>query len=152
VEVDRADHILHRFPGHQRVVSMEYVIPVEHARASLAAIAESLAATGFYPNMPIYMRFVGGEGDGALSPMRGRKSCAVEVLSYPGFDGWERFFRDLEPRFRKLGGRPHWGKLFYANPHDLYEPAAWRQVERLARELDPRGKLENPMTRWLLRP
>ena len=44
--------------------------------------------------------------------MRGRPSCAIEVLSYVGFDGWEPFFRDLEPRFVALGGRPHWGKLF----------------------------------------
>ncbi|MDB4969053.1 MAG: oxidoreductase [Myxococcales bacterium] len=150
VEVDRSDRILHRFPGHQRVVSMEYVIPVEHTRAALRAIADSLTATGFYPNVPPYVRFVGGGGDGLLSPMRGRKSCAVEVLSYPGFAGWERFFRDLEPRFRALGGRPHWGKLFYENPHSLYEPAAWKGFASLHREIDPRGKFDNALMRWLL--
>ena len=152
VEVDRADHILHRFPGHQRIVSMEYVIPVENTRAALRAITDALAATGFYPNVPPYLRFVGGEGDGVLSPMRGKKSCAIEVLSYPGFAGWESFFRDVEKRFRALGGRPHWGKLFYENPRRLYDASAWETFDRVRRELDPNGKFDNVLVRSLLDP
>ena len=97
--------------------------------------------------MPFYLRFVGGSGDGDLSPIRGRPSCALEVLSGVGFKGYEQFFRDLEPRFLALGGRPHWGKIFYANPRGLYEPATWEHVEKVRVAIDPDGKFLNPLTR-----
>jgi len=149
LEVDRSDRIFHRFPGHQKVYSMEYVIPIEHTRDALRAITAAHAATGFIPNISPYLRFIGGAGDGDLSPMRGRQNCAIEVLSYVGFKGWEPFFRNLEPRFLALGGRPHWGKLFYANPHALYPAAAWAHVEKLRAKLDPDGKFQNDLTRTL---
>ena len=149
--IDRSDRIFHRFPGHQKVYSMEYLIPIEHTRQALHAISEALAATGFYPNIPPYLRFVGGAGDGDLSPMRGRPSCAIEVLSYVGFKGWEEFFRNVEPRFRALGGRPHWGKLFFADPHDLYDRVTWAHVNKVRAQLDPTSKLENDLTRGLFR-
>jgi FAD/FMN-containing dehydrogenase len=152
LNIDRSDRIFHRFPGHQKVVSMEYVIPIEHTLDALAAIKDSLHSTGFYPNMPPYMRFVGGAGDSDLSPLRGRNSCALEVLSYVGFSGWEGFFRDLEPRFLALGGRPHWGKLFYRNPRNLYDAATWKHFEQVRAELDPARKLVNPLVQTLLDP
>jgi L-gulono-1,4-lactone dehydrogenase len=146
-DVDRSDRIFHRFPGHQKVYSMEYVIPIDRTRDALAAIRDALDATGFYPNIPPYLRFVGGGGDGDLSPMRGRDSLAIEVLSYVGFSGWEAFFRDLEPRFIALGGRPHWGKLFYTNPRPLYDAATWTHFEKVRAQLDPGRKFENPLIR-----
>ena len=149
---DRSDHVFHRFPGHQKVYSMEYLVPIERTHDALQAIKDSLAATKFYPNMPPYLRFVGGAGDGDLSPLRGRSSCAIEVLSYTGFKGWEQFFRDLEPRFLALGGRPHWGMLFFANPRALYDAAAWANVERLRARLDPHHTLANELTRTLFTP
>jgi L-gulono-1,4-lactone dehydrogenase len=154
--VDRSDKILHRYPGHQKVFSMEYLVPLARTREALGAIRDALSETRFFPNMPFYLRFIGGAGGGEggadLSPMRGGPRCAVEVLSYVGFTGWERFFRVLEPRFRALGGRPHWGKLFFANPRDLYEPAAWAHVEKVRAELDPTHKLSNDLTRTLFAP
>ena len=66
-----------------------------------------------------------------------------------GFAGWEEFFRDLEPRFIALGGRPHWGKLFFANPRALYDGAAWTHVDAVRRQLDPGDKLLNELTRAL---
>ena len=84
--------------------------------------------------------------------MRGRPSCAIEVLSYVGFDGWEAFFRDLEPRFVALGGRPHWGKLFFADPRGLYDRASWDHVETVRAQLDPQRKLLNDLTRRLFDP
>ena len=150
--VDRSDRIFHRFPGHQKVYSMEYIIPLARTREALGAVTDSLGVTGFYPNVPVYLRFVGGAGDGDLSPMRGRQSCAIEVLSGVNFEGWEEYFRDLEPRFIALGGRPHWGKMFFANPRPLYEASAWTHVEALRAQIDPDGKFVNELSHRLFRP
>jgi L-gulonolactone oxidase len=151
IEIDSSPRIFHRFPGHQKVYSMEYIIPIEHTRDALQAIKDALLATGFVPNLSPYLRFIGGAGDGDLSPMRGRQSCAIEVLSFVTFKGWEAFFRNLEPRFLALGGRPHWGKIFYANPKPLYDAATWAHVEKLRRQLDPDRKFANEVTWKLLR-
>jgi L-gulonolactone oxidase len=149
--IDRSDRIFHRFPGHQKVYSMEYVIPIEHTRAALLAIEEAHAATGFRSNVPPYLRFVGGAGDSDLSPMGGRPSCAIEVLSYVGFKGWERFFRNVEQRFLALHGRPHWGKLFFTDPHELYGRDTWSHVNQVRTQLDPSRKFDNELTQSLLR-
>ena len=49
---------------------------------------------------------------------------------------------------RALGGRPHWGKLFFKNPTRSY-PELERFV-RIQNQLDPHGKFINPFMMHVL--
>jgi FAD/FMN-containing dehydrogenase len=44
-----------------------------------------------------------------LSPMYGRESVTISLHQNAGMPFWD-YFEDIEPLFRKYGGRPHWGK------------------------------------------
>jgi L-gulonolactone oxidase len=129
---------------------MEYLIPLANVQQAISAIRAALAASGFYPNTPVYLRFAGGGSDADLGPMNGGPVTAIEVLSYVRFTGWEAFFRDLEPRWRALGGRPHWGKLFYANPADLYDPTARAHFRAVRDQFDPHHKFGNALVDSIL--
>ena len=48
----------------------------------------------------------------------------------------------------EVGGRPHWGKMFYRNPAALYPDfAAFAKVRQ---QLDPHGKFSNVYVERLL--
>jgi FAD/FMN-containing dehydrogenase len=62
-------------------------------------------------------------------------------------------FSDIEPIFRKYGGRPHWGKLnsLTAADFDALYPQ-WQAFAALRQRLDPQGRFLNPYLRALFAP
>lgn len=96
----------------------------------------------YYADLPFLFRF--GRKDRAvlLSPTEASANdlCfQVDVNAHVAQKNYDLFFRSLEKEFVRLGGLPHWGKLFYIRPQ---HPNLAR-FEAVRKQLDPSGKFVN---------
>lgn len=144
-EVDRADRVMtirRKTPTHL----MEFALPIENGPAALEAYrdlvdkyARGKGVKRFFPNLPLQIRFVRGDRGTLLSPSEGRDTCWFGLGSYIKHKGWEPIFHEMEKVLLDLGGKPHWGKIFFTNPTGLYGEnfAAW-EAQRAV--FDPHGK------------
>jgi len=146
-DIGRCDHIM-TMPRTVPSYLMEYAIPLENARAAIDAFKEVTFELKdkpkherFYANLPCQVRFVRGDEGNLISPGVGRDTCWFGVGSHYKFKNSERFFKPLEKKLIELGGRPHWGKLFYTNPTDKYEH--WDKYIEIRNKLDPNQKFSN---------
>lgn len=127
----------------------EYAMPLESFEAGIEAyhevnerMAKAKPGERFFANFPAEVRFIRGDQGNLLSPTGGKDSFYLATQSHVAFgQGYQRYFRAMEREFLKLGGRPHWGKLFYANPLHLYEKMP--RFLALRAELDPKGVFLN---------
>lgn len=135
---------------------MEYAFAPEVIGDALAAyhdVNRSFAArtdsSRYFASFPGEVRFMDGDQGTLLSATLGRPSAFLAAHASPHFGpGYEAYFRALEAEFRSLGGRPHWGKLFYRNPLVSYPRFA--EWNRLRQDWDPQGKWLNPYLQTLL--
>ncbi len=146
-DIGRCDHIM-TMPRTVPSYLMEYAIPLENARKAIDALKELTFELKekpkderFYVNLPCQVRFVRGDQGNLISPGAGRDTCWFGVGSHYKFKNSERFFKPLEKKLIELGGRPHWGKLFYTNPTDKYEH--WDKYTEIRNKLDPSQKFSN---------
>lgn len=140
-----------------RFYEMEYAFPLERYRDALAVyndINDYFARRKpekdrYYASFPGEMRFIRGDQDTLLSPTQEKDSCFLAVQVYPSFGpAYEDYFRTMELELRRIGGRPHWGKLFYKNPRELY--SGFSRFDTIRKELDPKGKFLNPYMQRLV--
>src|SRR5690606_29346472 len=91
---------------------------------------------------PIEFRFVKGD-QLSLSPSYGDNDRVyIAVHTYFKDDFYGRYFKDMEQIFLKAGGRPHWGKMFFAQKDDfaaMYPNLV--SVNDLRKTFDPDGLL-----------
>jgi len=146
-DIGRCDHIM-TMARTAPAYLMEYAIPIENTRKAIEAFKEITfelqdkpKEDRFYVNLPCQVRFVRGDRGSLISPGVGRDTCWFGVGSYHKFKNSEKFFKPLEKKLIELGGRPHWGKLFYTNPTGKYEN--WGKYTELRNKLDPNGKFKN---------
>ncbi len=130
----------------------EYALPIENARAGMNAFiacAEKFAKKSksegqFFANLPVNVRFTRGDSGSYLSHAQGN-TCYIDVASHIAFGrACEPFFAELEKSWIELGGRPHWGEMFYKNPRDSYPE--FNQFFKVRNALDPTGKFMNDFT------
>jgi len=135
-----------------RTVSSEYALPIAKVHEGLQAVqeltAEWVRRGDFTLDLPVRIRFSKGDEGSLMSPSGLRNTAFIEVTSTHFLTHSNRFFRDFEFRMRALGGRPHWGKLFFKNPTRSY-PELERFV-RIQNQLDPHGKFINPFMMHVL--
>jgi FAD-linked oxidoreductase len=84
-----------------------------------------------------------------LSPFNDGPRISVAVHTHAP-DEYEFLFTEIEPIFRRYGGRPHWGKLNRFSGDDMR--AAYPKFQDFAElrvSLDPEGRLLNPYLRSL---
>jgi FAD-linked oxidoreductase len=84
-----------------------------------------------------------------LSPFNDGPRISVAVHTHAP-DEYEFLFTEIEPIFRRYGGRPHWGKLNRLSGDDmraLYPK--FQDFAELRASLDPKGRLLNPYLRDL---
>jgi FAD/FMN-containing dehydrogenase len=89
-----------------------------------------------------------GASEAWLSPAYGQPVCWIGFLVYLAADGhfvsgsldW---MHEVQSRLARLGGAPHMGKHFSPEIYGLPERPAWRNFDRLRKELDPNGLFEN---------
>jgi FAD/FMN-containing dehydrogenase len=95
-----------------------------------------------------------GASEAWLSPAYGQPVCWIGFLVYLAADG--QFARgsldwmhEVQARLARLGGAPHMGKHFSPEIYKLSERPAWRDFDRLRKELDPKGLFENQFVKRL---
>jgi len=120
----------------------EYHLPIE---AQIPALREILAAIETHCNdvfFPIEARVIAPD-DAWLSPFYQRESGSIAVHAYYK-ENHDFFFSNVEPIFRKYGGRPHWGKLNSLTARDFAQLyPRWADANEVRRSLDPQGRMLN---------
>ena len=121
---------------------MEYHIPLENG---LEALREVVSMMDARPSayFPIEAR-VTAPDTAWLSPFNDGPRLSIAIHT-PADEGFDFFFNDFEPLFRRHGGRPHWGKLHSLGSKDL--DALYPRFSdflALRKELDPDGKFVSP--------
>jgi FAD-linked oxidoreductase len=126
-----------------RFEEMEYEMPREAGFDALAQAIAWVRKKRLPLSFPLEYRVVAGD-DIWMSPMNAGPAASISVHQYGAMD-WRKPFAEIEPIFRKHGGRPHWAKrhsLTRADVDALYPMAErFREVRRKA---DPMGKFLNP--------
>jgi FAD/FMN-containing dehydrogenase len=121
---------------------MEYFIPVACGPDVVRRQREIMLSGRFDSRFPMQVRFVASD-DAWLSPAYGRDSVVLSVSGVPGTD-YESYLRTAESLFVEHRGRPHWGKLHFANRHKLENLyPKFNDFVALRRELDPEGLFLN---------
>lgn len=141
-QVGRWDHLAVG-PRRYRAFSTEIAVPIEAAKEALAAVRGVGAL-----HVPVNLRWCAADGGAFLSPAAGRAVFWVDVAWSPRVPGGYAVLREVERRLLALGGRPHWGKLGFANPRALFPD--FDRWEAVRRRWDPDGRCVNQHLRRLL--
>ncbi|MFZ3560572.1 MULTISPECIES: FAD-binding protein [unclassified Streptomyces] len=147
---ERLPHFRAEFtPSSGDELQSEYLLPREHAVAALTAldaVRERIA-----PVLQVCeVRTVAADTQW-LSPAYGRDTVAFHFTWVADAERALPVVSLVEDRLREFGPRPHWGKVFTADPARVAEryPRAADFVA-LAERLDPEGKFSNAFVRGLL--
>ena len=121
---------------------IEYHMPWDRGIATLEETIAALESRrqSFFP---IEARVIAPD-DAWLSPFGGGRRISIAV--HAAFDeDFGHFFTEIEPIFRRNGGRPHWGKLHSLQAAELRELyPQFDAFNALRRKLDPEGRFVNP--------
>jgi xylitol oxidase len=127
----------------------EYLVPRTRAVALLREL-EGLAAR-IHPVLQVSeIRTMAADGLW-LSGAYGRDTVGIHFTWHRRPEDVLPLLPELDALFGAHGGRPHWGKLFEADPESL--AARYPQFPAfadLAARFDPAGKFRNRMLDWLL--
>jgi L-gulonolactone oxidase len=128
-----------------RFVEMEYGLPRAALREALDGLRRVVDGLPFPVAFPVEVRFTAPDGPW-LSHGYGRESAYVAVHQYVGMP-FEPYFRQFERVCVGLGGRPHWGKMHFADPQTLRAAyPKWDDWETQRSKADPDGVFGNA---WL---
>ena len=125
---------------------LEYGIPLEAAPEALRRLKALIDRRGLRVNFIVEVRFMAAD-DLWLSPGYGRASCQLGAYMAEAPD-LLAYFTLAESLFLEYGGRPHWGKEFFAS-HPVLRQALPRldDFAALRRRLDPHGRFNNAFLR-----
>ncbi|MBV9838929.1 MAG: FAD-binding protein [Solirubrobacterales bacterium] len=145
---DRLPHFRMGFtPSSGAEIQSEYLLPRRHAVAAIDAMRGLGEVIG--PVLQVSeIRTIAADRLW-MSPAYGRDSVALHFTWSPQQQPVERALAAVEEALMPLQGRPHWGKLFLAEPETI--AAGYDRCHSfiaLAAQLDPRGAFRN---RWLER-
>ena len=147
---ERLPHFRLEFtPSSGEELQSEYLLPFAHAGQALEAVAE--LGPLLAPVLQISELRTVAADDLWLSPAYRQDSLAVHFTWVADGGAVARVLPVLEAALAPFGARPHWGKV-YAMPAEqvrtLYPRAG--DAAALRRDLDPRGRFLNAVTRPLL--
>ncbi|MEU6675057.1 D-arabinono-1,4-lactone oxidase [Streptomyces sp. NPDC046925] len=149
---ERLPHFRAEFtPSSGAELQSEYLLPREHALAALHAL-DALRAEVAPVLQVCEVRTVAADTQW-LSPAHGRDSVAFHFTWVPDAAAVLPVVARVEESLAPFAPRPHWGKVFGADPSELgarYPHAA--DFAALAQRLDPRGKFRNAFVRSFLGP
>ncbi|MGW5860638.1 FAD-binding protein [Streptomyces sp. NPDC055239] len=149
---ERLPHFRAEFtPSSGAELQSEYLLPREHALAALHAL-DALREQVAPVLQVCEVRTVAADTQW-LSPAHGRDTVAFHFTWVPDAATVLPVVALVEERLAPFAPRPHWGKVFGADPADLgdrYPHAA--DFAALAQHLDPQGKFRNTFVRSFVRP
>lgn len=147
--------ILHRHGGYEKMLTipllpwyhreLEYAVPIEHTATALRSLRDILAEGGTDLNLGCEVRFVRGDKD-LLSATRNKDVCYIGVST---MDNALEVFERVEPMFKELDGRPHWGKhsnLTRLELKSMYK-GGYDKFVGIRRKYDPDGVFLNSLLR-----
>ncbi|MEE6282521.1 D-arabinono-1,4-lactone oxidase [Georgenia sp. MJ170] len=141
----RAEHL----PSAGAEIQCEYLVPRHHARRALRALAGLAGALAGLVQVS-EVRSVAADR-AWLSPMRGQPCVAIHFTLVRDAARVAAVLPLIEAAFGALDGRPHWGKVFDADPERvraLYPRRA--DFLDLVGSLDPTRKFSNAFVRrWV---
>jgi len=120
----------------------EYFVPRRNALEAFEAVARLRDVVS--PHLFISELRTIAADDLWMSTAHGRDSLAIHFTWKPDWPSVQKALPVIERELSPFGVRPHWGKLFTIEPAVLqsrYERLD--DFKKLARELDPAGKLQN---------
>lgn len=121
-----------------RFNEMEYAVPYDAGLACFTELRARMQERHPEVVWPVEWRSMAGD-DSWLSPAHDRESVAISAHQDASLP-CDAFFRDIEPIFLAHGGRPHWGKVHFADTARLAASyPRWGAFADLRRNLDPRG-------------
>lgn len=85
---------------------------------------------------PVQIRFTAKSTHSLLTNLNHQPTCSFSISFFRDHDGAHTWLPELEQRLRGLGGRPHWGKMYYVEPAPT--PGA-NAFEVIRQNLDPNG-------------
>lgn len=135
--------------GNVRFNEMEYHLPLKKGLSAVSDVITLIEKKHPHVFFPITVKCTGRD-DIWLSPFNDGGRISVAVKAYTE-DSFEFFFTDIEPVFRKAGGRPHWGKLHSLDHRalsDLYPEFV--TFAKVRNRLDPDGRFLTPYMKTLL--
>ncbi|WP_348674853.1 D-arabinono-1,4-lactone oxidase [uncultured Abyssibacter sp.] len=132
-----------------RFNEMEYHLPREALLPTVMEVRKTLERKHPGVFFPMEIRVVKGD-DAWLSPFQGHAtSGSIAVHRYYEEDPLP-LFRDVEPIYQPLGGRPHWGKMHTLGPETLAERyPRFNDFVAMQAKLDPQGRMLNGYLREL---
>ena len=140
---DRLPHFRMNFtPSSGAELQSDYLVPRAHARAALRAV-DAMRARLAPLVLVSELRTVAAD-DLWLSPCYGRDCLSVHFTWKPDPGAVGALLPALEARLAPFDARPHWGKLFAAEPARL--EALYGRLpafRELVRRYDPAGKFRN---------
>ncbi|MEV0522876.1 D-arabinono-1,4-lactone oxidase [Streptomyces sp. NPDC050439] len=149
---ERLPHFRAEFtPSSGAELQSEYLLPREHALAALHTL-DSLRDEVAPVLQVCEVRTVAADSQW-LSPAHGRDTVAFHFTWVPDAAAVLPVVARVEEHMARWEARPHWGKVFAADPAELgarYPHAA--DFAALADRLDPAGKFRNAFVRRFLRP
>jgi FAD-linked oxidoreductase len=133
-----------------RFNEMEYHLPRGALLGAVRQVREIVETRHPEIFFPIEVRTVKGD-DAWLSPFTGHEVSGSIAVHHYHVEDPRPYFAGVEPVFRALGGRPHWGKLHTLAAADLAALyPRWSDFQRVRRELDPAGRMLSPALAALL--
>lgn len=131
----------------------EYCFPIDAVQDVMAVVEDAsnffANADEYYANFPSEVRFIRGDQGNLLTPTLGRDSMFFALQAHPSFgDKYLDYFKVVEQEFIKLGGHPHWGKMYFQNPFVRHPNA--NAFESVRKTFDPNGKFINPFLEKLM--
>ncbi|GAB4586216.1 D-arabinono-1,4-lactone oxidase [Nocardia sp. IFM 10818] len=137
-----------------RHIEMEWSVPLADWRAAVTALHTTMGSRStpaFLAGFVASLRFVGSDGDIALSNNFRRESLTIDIMQFHALDHRPYFAAATRAIHSAATGavRPHWGKVFdlsHAELAPLYPDFA--VFERVRAAQDPEGVFVNP---WLAR-
>lgn len=137
---ERLPHFRPEFtPSSGVELQTEFLVPRSHAVEALHAVRELHEQVG--PMLQITELRTMAADDLWLSPAYGRDTLGIHFTWVKDMEGVLPVIARLEERLAPYDARPHWGKLFIADPADRYP--RMDDFRALMRHYDPNGKFTN---------
>ena len=129
---------------------MEYSLPRENGPSCFREVRDRIKKK-FRKDVAWRLLYRTIESDDAfISSMHKTESVTISLHQNAGLPFWD-YFRDIEPIFRKYGGRPHWGKKHTLKSDELEKLfPEWNKFQDYRRRFDPDNIFLTPYMKELL--
>ena len=135
-----------------KTYTMEYQLPYSNFWPAFNEYLESIEKVkkdkGVYASPPTQFRFSQKSERSLLTNMLYEPTVSFSVSFFRTHLGVHTWFPELEKRFIKYGGRPHWGKMYYTvpgndpmdqRPEEVQRRSNWAKFEEIRKRFDPDG-------------